>query len=95
MICLLKFTRKKRELKRYNVYIVGNTKENTKGKKLILQESGPVIGTSVGFNAIAFMYIGRYNKRCIRRKDEERKPDEKTFAIFQSDLYNKIVLSLH
>ncbi|MHA1556123.1 MAG: DegV family protein [Candidatus Heimdallarchaeota archaeon] len=48
-------------------------KVNTKGKELIVQEAGPVIGTHVGFNAIAFMYIGRYNKRWVKRKRRRKK----------------------
>lgn len=43
-------------------------KVNTKGKELIVQEAGPVIGTHVGLCAIAFMYIGRYNKLWLKRK---------------------------
>ncbi|MHA1124075.1 MAG: DegV family protein [Candidatus Heimdallarchaeota archaeon] len=43
-------------------------KNNPKGKELIVQEAGPIIGTHVGENAIAFMYIGKYNKLWLKRR---------------------------
>lgn len=43
-------------------------KVNHKGKELIIQEAGPIIGTHVGENAIAFMYIGKYNRLWLKRR---------------------------
>jgi len=37
-------------------------------RNLIVQEAGPVIGTHVGKNALAYMYIGRYNNHWLKRK---------------------------
>ena len=41
---------------------------NYDNKQLIVQEAGPVIGTHVGEGALAYMYIGKYQKRWLKTK---------------------------
>ena len=38
---------------------------NEHDRELIIQEAGPVIGTHVGIKAMAFMYIGDFNKKWL------------------------------
>jgi DegV family protein with EDD domain len=45
---------------------------NPDGKEIRIIEAGPVIGTHVGENAIAFMYIGEYNKNWLLKMSDEK-----------------------
>ncbi len=38
---------------------------NNDGKKILIQEAGPIIGTHVGPGSLGFTYIGEYNKNWL------------------------------
>jgi len=43
---------------------------NHTGKKILIQEAGPVIGTHVGPGSLGFTYIGGYNKNWLLKMKE-------------------------
>lgn len=43
---------------------------NSKNRRIIVQEAGPVIGTHVGKNAVAYMYIGKFDPKWLLKMKE-------------------------
>ncbi|NHJ31533.1 MAG: hypothetical protein FK732_01605, partial [Asgard group archaeon] len=48
-------------------------KNNPEKKEIIIQEAGPIVATHVGLKAIAFMYIGNFERSWLIKLKSEKK----------------------